>query len=125
MTRQGRTDRARALRQSSGLAETRIWALLRGGRCDGHKFRRQHPIGRYYADFACEALRLVIELDGGVHEHDDVVLNDHYRQQDIQALGWIVLRFTNSQALSEPQRVLDAVRDHARRVRVVPHPPAA
>lgn len=125
MTRQLRTDRARALRQSSGLAERRIWSLLRAGRCDGHKFRRQHPIGRYYADFACEALRLVLELDGGVHEHDEVVLNDHYRQLDIEALGWTVLRFTNAEALSEPHRILDAVRDHARAVRVAPHPPAA
>ncbi|MEN5363770.1 endonuclease domain-containing protein [Brevundimonas intermedia] len=76
MTRQERSDRARALRQTSGLAERRIWSLLRGGRCDGFKFRRQHPIDRYYADFACEALKLVIELDGGVHERDEVVLND-------------------------------------------------
>jgi very-short-patch-repair endonuclease len=123
MTRQERTDRARALRQTSGLAERRTWSLLRGGRCDGFKFRRQHPIDRYYADFACEALRLVIELDGGVHERDEVVLNDHYRQLDIEALGWVVIRFTNAQALGEPHQITDAVRDHARRVRSVPHPP--
>lgn len=125
MTRQERTDRARGLRKTSGLAERRIWILLRDGRCDGLKFRRQHPIGRYYADFACESLRLVIELDGGVHERDEVVLNDHYRQMDIEALGWTVVRFTNVEALGEPHRILDAVRDHARQVRAVPHPPAA
>ncbi len=123
MTRQERTNRARTLRQASGLAERRTWSLLRGGRCDGFKFRRQHPIDRYYADFACEALRLVIELDGGVHERDEVLLNDHYRQLDIEALGWVVIRFTNAQALGEPHQITDAVRDHARRVRSVPHPP--
>ena len=109
-----RTNRARALRQSSGLAEDRAWTRLRGGRVDGYKFRRQHPIGSYYADFACDRLRLVIEIDGGVHSRDDVILNDFYRQQAIEALGWTVLRFTNDQVLMEPERLLDAIRGHGR-----------
>ena len=108
------TDRARALRQSSGLAETRVWTRLRGGRVDGHKFRRQHRIGPFYADFACDRLRLVIELDGGVHQRDDVMLNDFHRQQAIEALGWTVVRFTNDQALTEPELLVDWIRRHAR-----------
>ena len=59
-----RTRHARNLRQSSGVAENRIWSLLRAGRIDGHKVRRQHPISRYVADFACDHLRLVVEIDG-------------------------------------------------------------
>lgn len=62
-----RTRHARNLRQSSGLAEDRIWALLRAGRIDSHKFRRQHSIGPYSVDFACDRLKPVIEIDGGVH----------------------------------------------------------
>ena len=88
------TPRARGLRQVGGLAEDRIWARLRGGVVDGWKVRRQHPVGRYVVDFACVPLRLVIEIDGGVHERDEVVLNDHYRQQAIEALGWTVIRHT-------------------------------
>ena len=60
------------------------------------------------------AQRLVIEIDGGVHERDEVVLNDHYRQQAIEALGWTVIRFTNAEALADPARIDAAIRDHAK-----------
>ncbi|HWQ87450.1 endonuclease domain-containing protein [Brevundimonas sp.] len=109
-----RTTAARHLRQTSGLAETRVWDRLRAGRVDGHKFRRQHPIGRFYADFACDRHRLVIEIDGGIHTRDDVILNDHYRQKAIEALGWTVLRFTNEQLLDYPDILIAAIRRHAR-----------
>ncbi|MBN9480274.1 MAG: DUF559 domain-containing protein [Bordetella sp.] len=109
-----RTAFARSLRQNAGLAEQRIWALLRSGCIDGHKFRRQHPIGRYVADFACDRLRLVIEIDGAVHDRDDVVTSDHLRQADLESLGWTVLRFTNDQALSNPEAITATVRAHAR-----------
>ena len=107
-------NRARDLRQSSGLAEQRVWARLRGGAVEGFKVRRQHGIGPYVVDFACVQLRLVIEIDGGVHDRDDVALRDHYRQAEIEALGWTVVRFTNAVALGEPWRIDDAIRDRAR-----------
>ncbi|MGO4688533.1 endonuclease domain-containing protein [Brevundimonas sp. 2YAF1] len=87
---------------------------LRGGKIDGHKFRRQHPIGRYAADFACDRLKLLIEIDGGVHDSDEAATSDHLRQTELEALGWTVLRFTNPQALSEPELTVTAVRGHAR-----------
>ena len=108
------TPRARALRQTGGLAEERVWSRLRGGAVDGWKVRRQHPVGRFVVDFACLPLRLVIEIDGGVHGRDDVVLNDHLCQQEIEALGWTVVRFTNEQALAEPQQIDTAIRAQAR-----------
>ena len=114
MTTNRLTPRSRGLRQLSGLAEDRIWARLRGGVVDGWKVRRQHPIGRYVVDFACAPLRLVIEIDGGVHERDEVVLNDHYRQQEIEALGWTVIRFTNAEALTDPARIDAAIRERAK-----------
>ena len=76
--------------------------------------RRQHDIGRWTVDFACVPLRLVIEIDGGVHDRDDVMARDHHRQTGIEALGWTVVRFTNEIALSEPWRIDDAIRDRAR-----------
>lgn len=105
---------ARNQRQASGLAERKVWELLRGGRIDGHRFRRQHPVGRYFADFACERLRLIIEIDGGVHERDEVVVNDHWRQKELEDLGWTVVRFTNDAALGQRESIAKAVRDHAR-----------
>ena len=103
---------ARQLRQNSGLAEQKVWGQLRSGKIDGHKFRRQHPVGRYIADFACERLRLIIEIDGRIHARDDVVLNDHLRQTELEALGWTLLRFSNEQALAQPELLANAIRDH-------------
>ena len=108
-----RIRHARNLRQSSGLAEDRVWSFLRAGRIDGCKFRRQHPIGPYCVDFACDHLKLVIEIDGGVHTREDVALSDIERQQALAALGWVMLRFTNDQALSQPELITDAIRRHS------------
>ena len=109
-----RTALARGLRQRSGLTEQKVWAQLRAGKLDGLKFRRQHPVGRFIADFACERLKLIIEIDGGVHDRDDVALNDHLRQTELEALGWTVLRFSNEQALDRFDTLADAIRAHAR-----------
>ena len=114
MTENRLTPRARSLRQSGGLAEERVWSRLRGGAVDGWKIRRQHPVERFVVDFACMPLRLVIEIDGGVHDRDDVVTRDHLRQVEIEALGWTVIRFTNEQALADPWRIDDAIRERAK-----------
>ncbi|MFZ4166625.1 endonuclease domain-containing protein [Brevundimonas sp. NPDC058933] len=111
-----RTDRARKLRQSSGRAEERVWSALRGGRIDGHKFRRQHPIGPYVVDFACDRSRLIIEIDGAVHQLDEVMARDRKRQQALETLGWTVIRMTNDQIFSAPEALIDAVRRHAGRL---------
>ena len=114
MTPETRTARARDLRKRQTLAEATLWQYLRASRLDGLRFRRQHPIDRYFADFACLSLKLVIELDGKVHDGDDQQLNDYHRQQEIEALGWSVLRFTNDQVIAALPAVLDAIRHHAR-----------
>ncbi|MNT10458.1 hypothetical protein D3C72_1452890 [compost metagenome] len=111
-----RTDRARTLRQSSGHAEERAWSALRSGQIDGHKFRRQHPIGPYFVDFACDRLRLIIEIDGGVHQLDEVMERDRQRQQALEALGWTVIRMSNDQIFSAPEDLIEAVNQHARRL---------
>ncbi len=91
-----------------------MWERLRGGAVEGFKVRRQYEIGPFVVDFACVRLRLVIEIDGGVHERDDVGLRDPLRQTETRALGWTVVRFTNDTALGEPWRIDDAIRDRAR-----------
>ena len=125
MDSEARTERARALRQRETRAEAILWAELRGRRLDGLKFRRQQQIGRYFVDFACETLRLVIELDGGVHDDDQQVTHDYHRQVEIEALGWSVIRFRNSEVTTSLSRVMDAIRAQARLAgAVTPHPPA-
>jgi very-short-patch-repair endonuclease len=75
--------------------EQRLWKELR--KLDAN-FRRQAPIGRYFADFAAHGAKLVIEVDGGVHERlDEVVLRDFERQQWLEAEGYRVVRFSTRQ----------------------------
>ncbi len=108
---------ARHLRRSQTPAEARLWQALRNGQLDGLKFRRQHRIGPYIADFACEALKLVVELDGGVHRDDAQVLKDVYRQQELERMGWAVIRFENPQVIGRLGEVLETIRAYARGVR--------
>lgn len=117
MDRESRVAFPRALRQSQTPAEARLWQALRGGRLDGLKFRRQHRIEPYVADFACEPLRLILELDGGVHEDDEQALKDLYRQQDLERLGWSVLRFPNADVMGDLPGVLEAIRQHVKLAR--------
>ena len=124
MTPEKRTERSRDLRQRQTPAEEKLWQALRGGRLDGLKFRCQHPIGRYFADFACERARLIVELDGGVHGRDDQVAYDHFRQEELEALGWFVLRFPNDHVFRDLPALLDGVKAQARMANTVtPHPP--
>ncbi|MGQ0801116.1 MAG: endonuclease domain-containing protein [Pseudomarimonas sp.] len=80
---------ARQLRQASTAAEVELWYHLRGGRMLGLKFRRQHPVPPYVADFCCLEARLVVDLDGSQHAEDV----DLERTQALQARGFEVLRF--------------------------------
>jgi very-short-patch-repair endonuclease len=61
------TKRARALRSNLTDAERKLWSALRRRALDGHRFRRQHPLGPYIVDFVCLEQRLIVEVDGGQH----------------------------------------------------------
>ncbi len=112
-----RATNARRLRQQSGHAEDHVWKVLRAGRLEGWKFRRQHPVGPYIADFACPELRLILELDGEVHDLPDVAHRDTERSTSLEALGWTVLRFSNDVAKTRTTELIDAIRQHAPRQR--------
>jgi len=101
------TANARKLRADMTLAEQRLWQAIRGKQINGERFRRQHPIGPYIADFACLDKLLVIELDGG--QHQDRVAYDEQRTAFLQAHGWIVLRFWNNDVMNNLDGVLARV----------------
>ena len=101
--------RARALRQNSTEAERLMWSHLRDRRLAGHKFRRQHPQGPFFADFACLDARLVVEIDGGQHFEPDAVAADARRTAALQQAGFEVLRFDNRQVLAETDAVLAVI----------------
>lgn len=97
------TARARELRARQTRAEGLLWAVLRGRRLCNLKFRRQHPIDPYIADFACLEKNLILEIDGGYH--DFVHADDHRRQRYLEDLGWQVIRFTNEDVLEDVEAV--------------------
>ena len=109
---------ARKLRQQQTRAEELLWMCLRNRMLNGLKFRRQHPLGRYIADFYCAEKRLVIELDGSVHHHPDQQAYDQIRQQEIEARGLIVLRLRNEQVESDLEQTLDLIADVATHIQI-------
>ena len=97
-------QRAKELRQAMTPAEAALWAKLRNRRLNGLKFRRQHPIGRTITDFCCVQQRLVIEVDGGIH--DMQVEHDQARTAYLEVRGYQVLRFRNEEVLGDMEGVL-------------------
>jgi very-short-patch-repair endonuclease/dTDP-glucose pyrophosphorylase len=100
--------RAEELRKFCTWEEEEIWNHLSGNSL-GVKFRRQHPLLFYIADFYCHKLKLVIEIDGGIHNKTDVKVNDKQRQKEIEELGISVMRFTNSQVKNNPEIILEQI----------------
>lgn len=88
-------------------AERLLWYHLRNGRFRGLNFRRQHPIGPFIADFACVDCHLIIELAGGQHATQSE--QDEARTAYLQHLGWQVLRFWNTNMLSNTEGVLQQI----------------
>jgi very-short-patch-repair endonuclease len=103
----GRTLVARHLRREGTDVERILWHALRE-RVGPWKFRRQHPIGRRIADFACPARKLAIELDGSQHaERTDA---DDRRSAELASHGYRVIRFWNNEILDNLDGVLETVR---------------
>jgi very-short-patch-repair endonuclease len=100
---------ARSLRRHQTNAESLIWYHLRGRRFMNLRFRRQHPIGPYFADFACLDLQLVIELDGGQHNEPTGIAYDTARTAFMTARGFVVLRFWDNDVLRTPMVVLGEI----------------
>ncbi|GAB4042789.1 endonuclease domain-containing protein [Spirosoma litoris] len=85
----------RELRQKQTESEILLWAELRGRRLANIKFRRQHSFGHFIVDFYCAEYKLVIEVDGSVHNTAEARMNDAEREAILCDLGLTVMRFTN------------------------------
>jgi len=105
----GLVDRARELRQKQTPAEDIAWELLRDRRFEGLKFRRQHQIGNYIADFCCAEHKLAVEVDGDVHRSPEVVAKDSQRDAYLRSMGYTVLRFQNQFVLDHPEEFLSQI----------------
>jgi very-short-patch-repair endonuclease len=102
----GQTERARDLRQKENPAEASMWTVLKDRQLGGFKFVRQLPIGPYYADFVCRALKLVVEIDGSQHVDSE---HDRRRDQVMVRMGYSVLRVPSGLVLRQRREVCDTI----------------
>ena len=103
------TERARDLRNDPSLHEQLLWLRLKGGRLKGLKFSRQLPIAGYFGHFVCRAKRLVVELDGSQHAEAADEAYDAERTFALEAAGYRVIRFWNSDLTSNMDGVLETI----------------
>jgi very-short-patch-repair endonuclease len=96
------TKFARRLRRTQTYSERVLWILLRSRELARFKFRRQHPIGHYFANFACVARKLIVECDGLTHVGREKY--DAMRDAFLQTQGYRVLRFTDDEVQGNPDR---------------------
>jgi very-short-patch-repair endonuclease len=103
---------ANRLRKEMTKAEACLWKyVLRAGKMKGFQFRRQRPVLRYIADFMCKELMLVVEVDGSIHQLEEVIKNDEIRQKALEDAGFTVLRFTNEEVLENINAVYSYLED--------------
>ena len=96
-------------------AEAILWGYVRDRRFEGLKFRRQSAVAGSVCDFVCAELRLIVELDGGVHRLREA--EDAIRDEKLRNAGFTVVRSGNEAFLSNPNRLFDAIHSHAATVR--------
>jgi very-short-patch-repair endonuclease len=99
--------RAKELRHDLTPAESILWNALRDRRLNGLKFRRQHPVGMFIADFYCAKFRLIVELDGRVHQN--TVEEDLSRTRHLADYGYQVIRFNNDEVEKDLPHVLSSI----------------
>jgi very-short-patch-repair endonuclease len=108
-------EAARTFRKNPTPSEAILWQTLRGKKLDGIKFRRQQPIGPFIVDFYAPALRLVVEVDGVVHEQQQEA--DQARQDILESLDLQFLRFSATQVESDIDSVLLTIRLKAKEIK--------
>ena len=99
--------RARLLRNKLTLSEDVLWSRIRKKRLSGIIFRRQHPIGQFIVDFYCHEAKLVIEIDGNIHDEQENKEHDDNRTFELEKSGLKVIRFKNDAIISNINEVLE------------------
>ncbi len=95
-------------RKQMTKAEACLWKYALRAKQMGYTFNSQRPVLNYIADFMCKELKLIIEVDGGIHSMEEVAKNDIIRQQHLELVGFKVIRFKNEEVLKE----INKVREH-------------
>ena len=103
--------RAKELRSRMTIAEVRLWNKLRNRQCGNYKFRRQHPIERFIADFYCHEVRVVIELDGAIHNSAENREYDDNRTAEFEKWDITVIRFSNEEVYENLDSVVNTIKE--------------
>ena len=101
----------RQFRQSQTEAEKELWRLIRNKKINGLQFRRQHPLGNYIADFYCHEKRLVIELDGEIHDTNEQAKRDNERTILMNRSNITVIRLRNEEVLNDSKLVIKKIKN--------------
>ncbi|MFD0861067.1 leucine--tRNA ligase [Sungkyunkwania multivorans] len=102
-------ERAKEMRKNPTPAEASVWEKLRGGKL-GARFRRQHPIDEFIPDFVCLGKKLIIEIDGRIHDHQ--IQKDSEREVVLkEKLGYTILRFTNEEVEKDISQVIAKIKE--------------
>src|SRR6266496_2228148 len=99
----------RDLRQTSTEAAQILWQHLRNRKLNGLKFRRQHPLDKFIADFYCHEKKLVIELDGSIHNEKEIKDYDAVRTYELKEWGINIIRFRNEEVQSNIKDVIEKI----------------
>jgi very-short-patch-repair endonuclease len=108
--RESSNERRRELRHKLTSAEAVLWLSLKDGKLEGRKFRRQHSIGPFIADFFCPECRVIVELDGAGHMSEEGAERDFKRTEFLKRFGVRVIRFENRAVFKNLEGVLEAIR---------------
>ena len=103
---------AEELRQDMTEAELVLWNKLRQNKLSGYRFKAQHPIKSFITDFYCHKAKLVIEIDGVIHNTKERKEYDMNRSYEFEQLGLTVLRFTNNEVINKTDWVLEQISNH-------------
>ena len=102
---------SKTLRENPTPQESKLWNALRNNQLNGFKFRQQHPLNRFVADFYCHKAKLVIEIDGGYHDEKMQKLYDNWRNEVINEFGISILRFRNEEVDNSFEHVLSKIKE--------------
>ena len=112
---------AKENRNHATEAEVAFWKLVKGQNL-GAKFLRQHIITDYIADFVCLECWLIVEIDGGYHYTNEQMTWDAYRTEELEKLGFKVIRFCNDEVIFSPNKVIDIIIyeiNHVERTKII------
>jgi very-short-patch-repair endonuclease len=101
--------KAKSLRKNETKEEKILWEKLRNNQLKGYKFRRQHPISLFIADFYCHQLKLIIEVDGEYHNAPEQLEKDDERTQTLQDNGMKIIRITNHEIETNISKVITEI----------------